>query len=149
MEELLNYGERKMRSGIRAIQNGEYSFCDYLDDDGIHIGKPVPIQLKLMVKDDSIALDFTGTAPQVSGAVNVVYNALKATVYYSLKTKNGRFFVYPESLGGGFGARYNKDGLDGVHVHITNSSNLPIECMEAEYPIMAMFVNQKVSQALA
>lgn len=214
MEELLNYGERKMRAGIRAIQNGEYGFCDYLDDDGVHIGKPVPIQLKLTVRDDSIALDFTGTAPQVSGAVNVVQNALKATVYYSLKTivdptlppnggfyraievyapegtlvnpkvpgacgartdscqrvadvvfgamaqvvpkqvmagcnsavttvvfsgndlKNDRFFVYPESLGGGFGARYNKDGLDGVHVHITNSSNLPIECMEAEYPIM-------------
>lgn len=214
MEELMDYGERKMRSGIRNIPNGEYEFEDFLDDDGIDIGKPVRIHVKISVSDEDIHLDFTGTAHQVKGAVNVVQNALKATVYYSLKSiidptlppnggfyrpisiyapegtlvnpkapgacgartdacqrvadvvfgamakvvphrvmagcnsavttvvfsgndhRNDRFFVYPESLGGGFGARYNKDGLDGVHVHITNSSNLPIECMETEYPIM-------------
>ena len=33
------------------------------------------------------------------------------------------------------GARPNKDGLDGVHVHVTNSSNLPIEALETEYPL--------------
>lgn len=214
MEELLDYGERKMRAGIEKIPNGVYEFTDYLDDDGINLGKHVRIHVAITVKDDSVALDFTGTDPQVKGAINVVDGALKATVYYSLKSiidpmlppnggfyraisiyapegtlvnpkvpgacgartdscqrvadvvfgamaqivpkqtmagcnsavttvifsgddkKNNRFFVYPESLGGGFGARYNKDGLDGVHVHITNSSNLPIECMEAEYPIM-------------
>ena len=214
MEELMNYGERKMRAGIRSIPNGEYEFEDFLDDDGIDLGKPVRIHVKLTVRDEDVHLDFTGTAPQVKGAINVVQNALKATVYYAMKSiidpslppnggfyrpisifapegtlvnpkvpgacgartdacqrvadvvfgvmaqivphrvmagcnsavttvvfsgsdeRNGRFFVYPESLGGGFGARYNKDGLDGVHVHITNSSNLPIECMETEYPMM-------------
>lgn len=34
------------------------------------------------------------------------------------------------------GARPFKDGMDGVHVHVTNSSNLPIECLEMEYPLL-------------
>lgn len=47
-----------------------------------------------------------------------------------------RDFVYLETIGGGSGARYDKDGLDGVQVHMTNTSNLPVESLEAEYPLM-------------
>jgi N-methylhydantoinase B len=48
----------------------------------------------------------------------------------------GRDFVYLETIGGGSGARYNKDGLDGVQVHMTNTSNLPVESLEMEYPLV-------------
>lgn len=51
---------------------------------------------------------------------------------------NGSLWVYLETIGGGFGARYNKDGLDGVHVHLTNTSNLPVEALEGEYPITVL-----------
>src|SRR5690606_25390518 len=40
-----------------------------------------------------------------------------------------------ESLGGGFGGRFAKDGKDGVQCHITNTSNLPVEAIEMEYPL--------------
>lgn len=64
-------------------------------------------------------------------------NSAVTTVLFSgYDSLRNKFFVYPESLGGGLGARSNKDGLDGVHVHVTNSSNLPIECMEMEYPLI-------------
>jgi N-methylhydantoinase B len=43
--------------------------------------------------------------------------------------------VYLETIGGGSGARATKDGLDGVHVHLTNTSNLPVEALEIEYPL--------------
>ncbi len=36
------------------------------------------------------------------------------------------------------GARSTKDGIDGIQVHITNTSNLPIEAMEMEYPLMVL-----------
>ena len=49
--------------------------------------------------------------------------------------RTGEFYVYPETIGGGMGARPHKDGLDGVHVHVTNSSNLPVEALETEYPL--------------
>ena len=48
----------------------------------------------------------------------------------------GDYYVYLETIGGGFGARATKDGLDGVHVHTTNTSNLPVEALESEYPLV-------------
>ena len=45
-------------------------------------------------------------------------------------------FVYLETLGGGAGARFDRDGQDGVHVHMTNTSNLPVEALENEYPLL-------------
>ena len=214
MQELINYGERKMRMALSALPDGEYEFEDWMDDDGVDFGVPFKIRVKATISGDSIHLDFTGSSKQVKGAINVIDGALKATVYYALKAivdptlppnggfykpisiyapegcivnpvvpasvgartdtcqrvadvvfgalgqidprkimagcssvvqsvvlsghdeQRNKFFVYPETIGGGFGARYNKDGLDGVQCHVTNSSNLPIECMENEYPIM-------------
>jgi N-methylhydantoinase B len=51
---------------------------------------------------------------------------------------DGRLWVYLETIGGGSGARDHKDGLDGVHVHMTNTSNLPIEALEVEYPLTVL-----------
>lgn len=45
-------------------------------------------------------------------------------------------YVYLESIGGGAGARHEGDGMDGIHVHVTNSSNLPIEPLEVEYDLL-------------
>ncbi len=42
-------------------------------------------------------------------------------------------FIYYETVGGGGGARPDKDGINGVHI----TSNLPIEAMEQEFPMMA------------
>jgi N-methylhydantoinase B len=49
--------------------------------------------------------------------------------------KDNAIWVYLETIGGGSGARAGKDGLDGVHVHMTNTSNLPVEALEIEYPL--------------
>ena len=49
---------------------------------------------------------------------------------------DGRYYVYLETLGGGAGARSYADGTDGVQVHMTNTSNLPVEALENEYPLM-------------
>jgi N-methylhydantoinase B len=47
----------------------------------------------------------------------------------------GRPYVYLETLAGGMGGRFAKDGKDGVQVGITNTSNLPVEAIEMEYPL--------------
>lgn len=49
--------------------------------------------------------------------------------------RTGRFNVYNESMGGGMGARASRDGVDGVHVHGTNSANIPVEALESEHPL--------------
>ncbi|MDH2900829.1 MAG: hydantoinase B/oxoprolinase family protein [archaeon] len=55
--------------------------------------------------------------------------------YDPIRKKN---FVYIESLGGGNGARSNKDGLDAVQTHTGNIANFPIEVMESEYPLQVL-----------
>lgn len=48
---------------------------------------------------------------------------------------SGRIYLCGETLGGGGGARDDADGMDGIHVHITNSRNLPTEVLEHEFPL--------------
>jgi N-methylhydantoinase B len=48
---------------------------------------------------------------------------------------DGSLWVYLETIGGGGGARPRADGLSGIHVHMTNTSNLPVEALELEYPL--------------
>ncbi|MBB3303413.1 N-methylhydantoinase B [Rhizobium sp. BK077] len=45
-------------------------------------------------------------------------------------------YVCGEALGGGAGAKADRDGMDGVHVHVTNSLNLPTEALENEFPLL-------------
>ena len=44
-------------------------------------------------------------------------------------------FTYYETIGGGFGGRAEKDGMDGVQVGMTNTLNTPVESLETEYPL--------------
>jgi len=44
-------------------------------------------------------------------------------------------FAYYETVAGGMGARPTMDGLSGVHTHMTNSLNTPIEAFETAYPV--------------
>lgn len=47
----------------------------------------------------------------------------------------GKYWSYLETIGGGFGARYGLDGVGGIQTGSTNTSNLPSEVMELEYPV--------------
>jgi N-methylhydantoinase B len=47
----------------------------------------------------------------------------------------GEEFSYYETIGGGFGARPDRDGMDGVQVGMTNTLNTPVEALEAAYPL--------------
>jgi len=49
--------------------------------------------------------------------------------------KTGRYFINYENLAGGQGARCTADGMDVVMINMTNTSNLPIEAMELEFPL--------------
>lgn len=48
--------------------------------------------------------------------------------------RSGNYFVNYETLAGGMGARAKRDGVDGVRVHASGSSNLPVEALEHAYP---------------
>jgi N-methylhydantoinase B len=49
------------------------------------------------------------------------------------RTKNP--FSFYETIGGGSGARRGMKGASGIHTHMTNTLNTPIESLESEYPL--------------
>lgn len=213
--QIYEYSRTWMRKALRDIPEGTYAFEDRMDDDGIS-ADPLPVKVAVKIThepDPGISFDFTGTAEQGAGGINMVWQALLATVLYAVKAViapgvpinagfrdmihihapagtlvnaeapaavggrtdtaqrvvdaimgalsepvpqkvmaasngattavilggskrlSGKDFVYVEALGGGMGARPHKDGQDGVQVHITNTSNMPVEAMEMEYPL--------------
>ena len=76
-------------------------------------------------------------APAIpEAAVGAANGANTTAVFFGHDPRHDRDYVYLETLGGGFGGRFSKDGKDGVQVHITNTSNLPIESIEMEYPLL-------------
>ena len=48
--------------------------------------------------------------------------------------RTGEPFAYYETIAGGMGARPTKDGVSGIHCHMTNSLNTPAEALEYAYP---------------
>lgn len=49
--------------------------------------------------------------------------------------RTGQVFAYYETMGGGAGAGPDGSGASGVHVHMSNTRNTPIEVMELTYPV--------------
>ena len=64
---MLDWTERRVRDLVRSIPDGDYAFADYLDDD--LDGAPIRLAVTLRVRGDTIELDYTGTDPQINGAL--------------------------------------------------------------------------------
>ena len=75
-------------------------------------------------------------APAFPDRVIAAGNGANTSAAFFGRGSDGKFYVYLETLGGGAGGRAYKDGTDGVQVHMTNTSNLPIEALETEYPLL-------------
>jgi N-methylhydantoinase B len=78
---LIAYSARMMRHAILSIPDGSYEAVDALDDDGISAGE-IPIRVRVTIKGDRARVDFAGTSPQVSGAVNAVEAITASAVSY-------------------------------------------------------------------
>ena len=210
---VLEHTALRMERALGAIPDGRYRFADVMDDDGI-AARDIPISLTVGKDGGRVRFDFSGTAPQVPGNINVTMNATVAAVTYAIKAlldpdapnnqavidcvdisaprgsllnavfpapvaarahtcqriidvvfgalapalphlapaagnganttavfsgvdpRTGEGYLYLETLGGGAGATADAEGVSGVQVGITNTSNLPVEAIETEYPLM-------------
>jgi N-methylhydantoinase B len=211
---LLDHSERLMRALLRSLPEGEFHAEDYLDNDGI---AAEPVKICVTVRTDptheSLHVDFTGSAPQVSGSLNAVAAITWSAVFYVLRCllpdeaaptaglmrpvtlllpegtvvnarppaavaagnvetsqrivdvllrafaeilparipgasagtmnnltiggidpRTGEAYAYYETIAGGSGARPDGNGVSGVHTHMTNSLNTPVEALEYAYP---------------
>lgn len=66
--------------------------------------------------------------------------ACTSVIFFGTTNQNGndQYFICHESIGGGAGASHVHDGLSGVQVYMTNTSNMPIEATESEFPAIQL-----------
>jgi N-methylhydantoinase B/oxoprolinase/acetone carboxylase alpha subunit len=215
LDEVLAYGERRMRAALAALPDGSWSFTDVVDSTGASaaLQQPATISVRVTVARDEITFDFTGTDPQSAGNVNAVEAVTVSAVAYALRsvadptipanggalrpvhvvaprgslvaalppaavgagnvevsqriadvcfgalagvapdrvgaasqgTMNnvligGDGWVYYETVGGGQGGRpvAGLAGMSGVHTHMTNTRNTPIEALERAFPMRVL-----------
>jgi N-methylhydantoinase B len=81
---LISYSSRMMRAAIAAIPDGTYEAEDALDDDGI-TEREIPIRARVTIKGERATVDFTGSSPQVAGAVNAVEAITVSAVSYCFR----------------------------------------------------------------
>lgn len=82
---------------------------------------------------DVLLSAFAQALPDVIPALS--QGTMNNTTIGGVDPRSGDAFAYYETVGGGMGAGPSRDGLSGVHVHMSNSLNTPIEALEHAYPL--------------
>jgi len=67
---IMDHSEAESREQTLSIPDGIYEAESYMDDDGIDIGKPIPIRVKVIVKGDEMTIDLSDISSQVRGFYN-------------------------------------------------------------------------------
>jgi N-methylhydantoinase B len=105
----------------------------------VNCSHPAAVNGRLSLCQRVVDLIFGALAPAIPQKVTAASNgACFSITFAGHQPADNALWVYLETIGGGSGARFNKDGSDGVHVHMTNTSNLPVEALEVEYPLTLM-----------
>lgn len=86
---LYDHAEQWMRSAIRELPNGVYVADDVMEDDGVE-DRQYRIHVQVVVEDDEVIVDFTGTDPQARGPINCPYTVAFAGAV------NGFFQLFKE-----------------------------------------------------
>jgi N-methylhydantoinase B len=81
-DEICWRSEQSMRRAIAAIPDGTYAASHDLDGTD---EEPIHLEVAIIVAGDGMSVDYTGTSPEVSRALNVVMNYTEAYTCYPLK----------------------------------------------------------------
>jgi len=82
---------------------------------------------------DTILRAFAQAAPDRIPAASA--GTMSNLTIGGIDLRNRLPFTYYETIAGGMGAGSHRSGTSGVHTHMTNSLNTPIESLEFEYPL--------------
>ncbi|MCC6887013.1 MAG: hydantoinase B/oxoprolinase family protein [Hyphomicrobiales bacterium] len=67
---IMDHAEAMARARTRSIPDGVYEAESYMDDDGVEVGKRVPIKVRVIVKGDEMTIDLSEVSKQVRGFYN-------------------------------------------------------------------------------
>ncbi|MBV9951456.1 MAG: hydantoinase B/oxoprolinase family protein [Acidimicrobiia bacterium] len=90
-DEVVAYGERRMRAALDELPDGTWTFEDVLDSTGAAPDqqRPATIRLALTVDGEHVTFDFTGTDQQRAGNVNAVEAVTRSAVSFALRSVVG------------------------------------------------------------
>ncbi|MDQ3559823.1 MAG: hydantoinase B/oxoprolinase family protein [Pseudomonadota bacterium] len=83
--DLIDYTEKLTRATIRDLPDGVAEFTDWIDDDGVG-SAPVKIHARLTVAGDRVEVDFSGTSPQTTGAINPNFWFTASCTYAAIRS---------------------------------------------------------------
>ena len=86
MVAMMDYSERLTRHCLRELPDGEAIFTDWIDDDQIDVGVPIKLVCTIRKHGDTMEVDWTGSAPQVKGAINNTLSYTQAMSYTAVKS---------------------------------------------------------------
>jgi N-methylhydantoinase B len=99
MVAMMDYSERLTRQCLLELADGEATFTDWIDDDQIDVGVPIPLVCTIRKRGDTMEVDWTGSAPQVKGAINntasytaaMSFTAVKCVLSVNMPNNDGVF----------------------------------------------------------
>lgn len=62
--------EAAARAAVRAVPDGTYTAQSFLDNDGITLNRPIPVEVVVRIRDDEFTVDFSHIGEQVQGPFN-------------------------------------------------------------------------------
>jgi N-methylhydantoinase B len=86
MSATMDYSERLTRHCLSELPDGEATFTDWIDDDQIDVGRPIPLVCTVRKRGDAMEVDWTGSAPQVKGAINNTWSYTAAMSFTAVKS---------------------------------------------------------------
>jgi N-methylhydantoinase B len=97
---------------------------------------PAAVYSRTDIAQRLVDMIYAALAPVIPDRVAAASTGGTLLTTSGIHPRTGRFYVYNEMHGGGTGARFAQDGLDGTQANTTNTANLPIEALEMEHPVM-------------
>ncbi|MCW2902826.1 MAG: hypothetical protein JWO67_5091 [Streptosporangiaceae bacterium] len=85
IEDLFEHTAERTRREIDRLPDGTYTAEGHLDNDGIHLDEPVYMRVAVTISGEEITFDFTGSAPQMAGGMNIPNSTLRSVVHYAVK----------------------------------------------------------------
>ncbi|MEM7025279.1 MAG: hydantoinase B/oxoprolinase family protein, partial [Pseudomonadota bacterium] len=92
MAQVIDHAERLTRNALSSLPDGQWCFEDWIDDDGVTVGQPIRLFVTMTKRGDHMLVDWTGTDPQVKGAINNTLSFTKAASYTAIRS------VLPDSI---------------------------------------------------
>jgi N-methylhydantoinase B len=84
LDAIIEASDRRFRTALRKLPNGEFCSEGLLDNDGVDHDQPVRLHVCIRVKDGSVHCDFSQSDPQTRGPANLRIAMVEACVFYCL-----------------------------------------------------------------